>query len=241
MDIPLVSCIMPTANRPAFAARAVRYFLAQDYPRKELIILDDTPGRPSLAALENEEVRYVYDPHKRSLGEKRNCAIELSRGQIVLHWDDDDWMCRRRISLQVEALLATTCDVSGLDRMLFYDLRSRRTWLYSYPAQGRRWLAGGALCYRRRVWERRKFKAMTRGEDTHFVWTPPELQLHTLPDITFYVALIHAGNTCTKSLCGPCWQPWHGPSFQELAGPDWEDYRLECQPQALPRPVRVTA
>ena len=29
---PLVSCVMPTRNRPEFAAQAVRYFLAQDTP-----------------------------------------------------------------------------------------------------------------------------------------------------------------------------------------------------------------
>ncbi len=242
MSVPLISCIMPTANRPAFAARAVRYFLAQDYPRKELIILDDTPGGPSLPGLEsNEEVRYVYDAQKRSLGEKRNCAIELSRGEIILHWDDDDWMCSRRISLQVEGLLGTNCDVSGVDRMLFYDLRSRRTWLYSYPAQGRQWLAGGSFCYWNATWKRRKFKAMTRGEDTHFIWASPELRLHSLHDFTFYIALIHAGNTCVKSLGGPCWQVWNGPAFQELAGQDWQEYcmPLQGQPERRRHPVEA--
>ena len=38
---PLVSCIMPTANRRAFVPQAIHYFLQQDYPRRELIILDE--------------------------------------------------------------------------------------------------------------------------------------------------------------------------------------------------------
>src|SRR4030095_9083631 len=40
-EIPLVSCIMPTYNRRLFVPQAIQYFLRQDYPRKELVIVDD--------------------------------------------------------------------------------------------------------------------------------------------------------------------------------------------------------
>ncbi len=40
-----VSCIMPTYGRPDFVAQSVAMFLAQDYAEKELIILNDCPGR----------------------------------------------------------------------------------------------------------------------------------------------------------------------------------------------------
>ncbi len=38
---PLVSCIMPTANRQRFIPTAISLFLRQDYPEKELVIIDD--------------------------------------------------------------------------------------------------------------------------------------------------------------------------------------------------------
>ena len=38
---------MPTRQRPDFARQAARYFLAQDYPARELLVLED--GEPSLA------------------------------------------------------------------------------------------------------------------------------------------------------------------------------------------------
>ena len=40
-DWPLVSCIMPTYNRRHFVPRAIRSFLRQDFPHKELVIVDD--------------------------------------------------------------------------------------------------------------------------------------------------------------------------------------------------------
>ena len=43
--MPLVSCIMPTYNRRPFVPKAIEYFLRQDYPNRELIILDDGDDR----------------------------------------------------------------------------------------------------------------------------------------------------------------------------------------------------
>ena len=42
MEFLLVSCIMPTYNRRQFVSQAIKYFLRQDYARKELIILNRT-------------------------------------------------------------------------------------------------------------------------------------------------------------------------------------------------------
>jgi glycosyltransferase involved in cell wall biosynthesis len=54
-DLPLVSCIMPTFNRRPFVPQAIRYFLAQDYPEKEFIIVDD--GADSVADLVPDDPR----------------------------------------------------------------------------------------------------------------------------------------------------------------------------------------
>src|SRR5260370_37829397 len=102
---PLISCIMPTANRRHFVPQALRYFLAQDYPHKELLILDD--GSDSVADLvpDDSQIRYTRLTGQRTLGAKRNECVEASRGEIIIHWDDDDWQAPHRICYPVEALL----------------------------------------------------------------------------------------------------------------------------------------
>jgi hypothetical protein len=40
-ELPLVSCIMPTNNRRTFVPKAIEFFLRQDYPNRQLIIIDD--------------------------------------------------------------------------------------------------------------------------------------------------------------------------------------------------------
>jgi len=220
--MPFVSCIMPTRNRPGMAARAVRCFLAQDYPSRELVILDDGPAA-SAPAVADDRVRYLHDRPSKSLGEKRNRAIERSKGDVIVHWDDDDWCAATRLSYQVRELLASGRDACGIDRLLYYDSRSRRAWLYRYPPASRPWAAGGSLCYWRTAWARRRFPAVTRGEDTQFIWSAPPLSLLVHGEFLFYVALIHGANTCEKPLTGPCWTPWQGPQPREVMGADWED------------------
>lgn len=42
--MPIASCLMPTTDRPQFVPRAIRCFLAQEHPEKELVIVDDGAG-----------------------------------------------------------------------------------------------------------------------------------------------------------------------------------------------------
>ena len=65
--LPLVSCIMPTADRRRFVPRAVHQFLAQDYPNKELVILDDDTsnfGGGQAILLRGEALVGGSDPRK---------------------------------------------------------------------------------------------------------------------------------------------------------------------------------
>ena len=95
---PLVSCIMPTRDRPEFALQAVRYFQRQDWPATELIIVEDDPSL--LAGLLPDDPRITLVPSgtSRSIGSKRNLACELARGEIIAQWDDDDWYGPERLS-----------------------------------------------------------------------------------------------------------------------------------------------
>ena len=55
---PLVSCVMPTCNRRRFVSQAIWYFLRQDYPSRELVIVDD--GEDSIADLVPDDERIHY-------------------------------------------------------------------------------------------------------------------------------------------------------------------------------------
>jgi 2-polyprenyl-3-methyl-5-hydroxy-6-metoxy-1,4-benzoquinol methylase len=248
MAFPLVSCIMPTYNRRHFVPQALKYFLRQDYPHKELIILDDGTDKIRDLVPDCPEIQYIVLPSKLRVGEKRNLAVEASRGEIILHWDDDDWMHPCRIGYQVEHMLRASADVCGISKVLFYDIHTGQLWLYEYPQQQPPWLCGGSLCYHKAFWAQKKFARLDIGEDTKFIRTPPIGKMLVLPDFQFYVALIHPHNTCRKPLSGAWWHRWQGESAEVLMDGDWDFYGPSplnpapaTTPPAMARPAALVS
>ena len=174
---PLVSCIMPTADRRAFLPQAIQYFLKQDYPARELLIIDD--GADNVADLipHDQSIRYVRLPERRSMGAKHNLACELAQGEIIVHLDDDDWNASWRVSYQVDCLSRhSSPGICGLSRVLFYEPIARQAWEYTYPLGGRPWVYGATFCYHKKFWEQHRFPDMNEGADTTYVWNldPPK-------------------------------------------------------------------
>lgn len=161
-DPPMVSAIMPTRDRPEFAQQAVRYFCDQDYPNKELIVIED--GTPALVGLlpDDPRVRYVATGKPlRSIGAMRNEACELARGEIIAHWDDDDWYGSERLSRQAEPICAGESDLTALRDSLMLDLATWRFWRCQPDLHRRIFyigdVHGATMMYRRRLWEQGRF------------------------------------------------------------------------------------
>ncbi|MBO0795687.1 MAG: glycosyltransferase family 2 protein, partial [Ktedonobacteraceae bacterium] len=222
---PLVSCIMPTCNRRAFISQAIRYFLRQDYPHKELIIVDDGSDATGDLVPVDDRIHYIHLSEKSTIGAKRNLACEHCRGEIIAHWDDDDWHAPSRLRYQVEALLRAGVDMCGINTMYFYDTRTGLAWRYSYPAGQRMWLSGSTLCYRRSFWTNHRFENLNVGEDTRFVWKGQPERLTRLADAKFHVGIIHGQNVSPKRTHGPYWQSCQVEEIRQILGDDWPFYQ----------------
>jgi glycosyltransferase involved in cell wall biosynthesis len=105
-----VSCLMPTFGRGHcrhLVEEAVYSFLVQDYPDKELIILNDTPGLrlhyggDSRVRVINQNFRFA------TLSTKLQAMIPRATGDVLCRWDDDDISLPWRLSLSLERLRAT--------------------------------------------------------------------------------------------------------------------------------------
>lgn len=94
-----VSAVVPTKNRPAQLATAVRSLLAQSVPVDELIVVDqsgDDAGRSLVDALVAEtpagrrpRLDYVLDPAITGAAAARNTGLDRASGDILLCCDDD--------------------------------------------------------------------------------------------------------------------------------------------------------
>jgi glycosyltransferase involved in cell wall biosynthesis len=234
---PRVSCIMPTYNRRRFVPLAIEYFLRQDYEPRELIVVDDGSDPVEDMVPADGRFRYIRVPGRLTVGAKRNLACAEARGEIILHWDDDEWYAPRRIRAQVRHLLREGADLCGLNPTLFYDLGTSLAWLYRYPAEERFWVSGTSFCYRREFWERKPFAEVDVGEDNQFLWEAPPARMSTLPDSACVVAMIHDGNVSSKSPGGGYWEPFDAAEMRRILGEDFAVYeRAAAIAAAAPRP-----
>ena len=89
---PKVSVICPTYDRQERHPDLYRAFDWQTYKNKELLIFDDS-AEPSLffMNLTDPRVKYYYQPNKMTIGSKRNKLVEMAAGEIIAHFDDDDY------------------------------------------------------------------------------------------------------------------------------------------------------
>jgi len=222
----LVSCIMPTAERRALVPQAIRHFLRQDYARRELIIVDDGSDSISDLVPNDERIRYTRLAQRISMGAKHNMACEMARGEVIIHWDDDDWNAERRISYQLNDLMRNPQEtLCGLSRVLYYDPRSQQAWEYSYPIGGRPWVLGATFCYFKKFWEQNRFPDMNEGADTVFVWNLQNAGVVAHQDHTFYVGTVHAHNTSPKRTETGGWRPLSSHDIRCLLDDeDWSFY-----------------
>ncbi len=91
---PLVSVIIPAYNSATFITRAIRSALDQDYPEKEIIVVNDGSTDHTQQVLESfgPSIR-VINQTNAGAAVARNTGIEQSRGEFIAFLDsDDEWL-----------------------------------------------------------------------------------------------------------------------------------------------------
>ncbi len=154
---PLVSCVMPTRGRSVFVGQALRYFLAQDYPNCELIVVYDEADDLPADIPRDSRIHLLKAPGR--IGRKRSLGCAAAQGAIIAQWDDDDWYAPRRITAQTAPILAGEADMTALYNHLFLQLGpdGQLFWQCSrslYRRMFRGGVAGGTLVYKKSLWKR---------------------------------------------------------------------------------------
>lgn len=186
-----VSCIMPTFNRAGFVNAAIDCFLRQTYTNKELIILDDGPDPAEPVLSSGWPITYVIIPRTK-LGQKRNICCELARGEIICHFDDDDWSAPERIEKQVAVLQSSGKPVTGYSSIYYWNIEQNQAALYKASVGG--YVCGGSLCYRREWWKNNRFPDKPSREDNPVIYANLG-KIEAVKTPRMYVARAHDSNT----------------------------------------------
>jgi glycosyltransferase involved in cell wall biosynthesis len=103
---PLVSILVPAYNAESSISEAIRSALAQTWPRKEIIIVDDGSTDQTLAIARQFASRNlsVITQENQGASAARNKALELCQGDYVQWLDADDLLAPDKIARQMQRL-----------------------------------------------------------------------------------------------------------------------------------------
>ena len=233
MTEPLVSVIMPTANRAHFLPRAIDNFLKQDYENKELVIISksvlDIPNQYYFKLQDSDNgLIHIYSSDIETIDFKRNMGAKHSNGSIILHMDDDDFYASGWISKSVEHLLSTKAELTGLSSAHFLktpDKALKYTFNTSLPPH-KPYVIGASMCYFKSYWEKHTFRLegnRKNGEDWHFCMDGTNIIPHDY--INGFVATIHGANSSSHhSMNSPEFQAVGLDIIKDIMGNDFNKY-----------------
>lgn len=102
----LVSILIPCYNASRWLAQTLESALAQTWPAKEIIVVNDGSSDASLAVARTFEPRgvHVIDQPNRGAAAARNAGLRAARGAYIQFLDADDLLAPDKIERQMDTL-----------------------------------------------------------------------------------------------------------------------------------------
>ena len=129
---PLVSILIPAYNAEPWIADTIQSALAQTWPRKEIIVVDDGSDDRTISIANEFSSRGVFVAFQKNRGEAaaRNKALSFCSGDYIQWLDADDILAPDKISRQMEFAESCTNEricSSEWGHFLFWTRRAKFT------------------------------------------------------------------------------------------------------------------
>jgi len=173
-DNPLVSLVTCT-NRPDMISNIMNNYSHQTWKNRELIIVIDcidSEFQEINDLLGQEEGVTLHQvSNGLSLGHCFNIGMELSRGDFIAKFDDDDLYGPNYIADQLLPFKYTDADIVGKLCTFMYHEKSEQTYL-RFPNNRHKYgdlVLGPTFFFKREVSEKVKMRDLSKSEDTNFL------------------------------------------------------------------------
>lgn len=167
--------VITSTNKPQFMNNIFDNYSRQVYKKKQLIIVIN--GYSIDPAVWMEKAKFypnvqIYQlPETATLGECLNYAADRSQYNVISKLDDDDFYTKYYLSSAVRALRRTNADLVGKRSILTY-FEDDGTLILRFPGNENKYqhyVAGGTITFRKSVFHRVRFGAISLGEDVDFL------------------------------------------------------------------------
>jgi glycosyltransferase involved in cell wall biosynthesis len=171
VGVSIITC----TNRPHFFENIINNYKRQLYKNKELIIILNMESmrlsdyRRKIRLFSN--ITIYKAPEKFSLGRTLNYAVSKTKYPFIAKFDDDDYYSPYYLREQMRALHRTGAGIVGKGAHLKY-FEGKKLLAITSPKQRHkfvRFVAGGTLLFKKRVYNAVRFNNITLGEDVDFM------------------------------------------------------------------------
>ena len=196
-----VSICTPTKNRAAALPILAECIKNQSYPKDliEWIIVDDSdsPVESLLNSLNPEvEIKYQFFENSLPIGRKRNISSEMSSGDIIVNFDDDDFYPVDRISHAVEALQNSDFYVAGCSIIPMLFIKERSLWISK--SFGDNHAIANTFAFKKKLLELTKYNDSDCFAEEKFFLKNYNLNLLQLDPFKTVISIAHSSNTVDK-------------------------------------------
>ena len=198
-ELPFVSICTPTFNRRPFFPFLIKCVDNQLYPkdRIEWIIIDDGADKIEDLVLHIPYVKYVKMEQHLTIAKKRNLLNDMTRGDIIVNMDDDDYYPPERISHAVEMLTQNdTVLCAGASQLYMYFNKLSK--MYRFGPYGVNHATAATFAYKRELLSITRYNDDTAfAEEKLFLknYTIPMIQLDPIKTILVFA---HSQNSVDK-------------------------------------------
>jgi hypothetical protein len=201
-DLPGVTIVTPTRNRPEFIEICAGCVDSQCYPKDKLewIILDDGKDTCDEFVKHIPYARHVLMTDGKTIAYKRNLGAQIAKHDIIVHMDDDDIYPPNSILFRVSMMLRAKKQAAFCTTLPSYDIANYTSFVNVPPMrlpQSMR-VSEATMCYTKKFWEEKGFPDDVKIAEGDLFIKGRESQCMELSPQEIIVSLVHPKTTSSR-------------------------------------------
>ena len=203
-DLPGVTIVTPTRDRPKFMEICAGAVDSQCYPKDKIewIVIDDGKDTCDEFVKHLPYARYILEMAGKTIAWKRNLGAKLAKFPIIIHMDDDDIYPPNSILFRVSMMLRAKKECAFCTTLPSYDIANYTSFVNVPPMrlpQSMR-VSEATMWYTKTFWEEKGFPDETRIAEGHLFIQGRESKCIELSPQEIIVSLVHPRTTSSRRI-----------------------------------------